>query len=156
MKMILVLVVLSSLNATALPVWPGDGGKICLDTPKPAKYSGQDYKIAVGGNKNPEKALGKLEDRPTKYNGPLTAEINDQSSLPLPAGKGVYISGLDPEKKHKLKIKDEKGKTVEVIQFSFDKVDDPRIRISQGSFYHKNMQINPPPRKCPWVQASAD
>ncbi len=151
MNLIFVLILLSSLSATAQPLWPGKGGKICLDTPKPAKASVQDYKMATDNNAKSEEDLKKLENRPTMYSGPLTVEINDGSPISLPGDKGIYVSDLDTTKKHVLKIKDKNNKVLEVIRFSFDKPSDPRIRISQGSFYHKNMRVNPPPRKCPWI-----
>src|SRR5207253_8248451 len=134
MKKIILLFLSRSLKSHAIEsVWPGEGGKICLDTPRPTKFSGQDYKMAADygptHGKNREELVKKIESRRLLYQGPLSAQVDEDDPLELPEGKGAYISGLDTAKAHTLKIKGKDGKKQETIKFTFEKRCDERIRI---------------------------
>lgn len=137
--------------------WPGEAGKICFDTPKPRKFSGQDHKQAFEPgspfqNGTPQENLKKLETRETRYEGELQLVVDAQLPIDLPKNRGVMIEGLDPSAKHKLKIKNKSGHVWEVFSFKFEDPRDPRISVGQGGFYHIGMQINPPPKRCRWAK----
>ncbi len=140
---------------TLADIWPGTGGKLCFDTPRPARYSDQDYQMEIDRH-NPndsrtlEVKIKSLESRPLKFNGDLVVEIDEKPAIDLPKEKGIFIDRLDPEQKHTIKIKTKSGKLQQSFKFRFENPRDPRARISQGSIYHIDMQVNPAGKKCPW------
>ena len=135
--------------------WPGKLGKICFDTPQPKRFSEVDYKVAyqVDHSQTEEqrkKNIDGLKNSELVFDGNLTVQVNNGTSHALPKDKGLLIDNLDPKAKHTIKIKGTKGKTYQYFKIAFDNPDDPRMRISQGSFYHIQMMTMPPPKKCPW------
>lgn len=142
------------LAQIAFAKWPGEGGKICLDTPKPLRASGQEYREAQsegmpGMDKSKQdERLQKLLNRPLRFAGKLFVQVEGGKLIPLPSEKGVYLSGFDPKKSPLVKIKNAKGKIETQLKVEFPK--DGRVKIAQGSFYHIDMQIDPAPQECPW------
>ncbi len=154
------LIPLSILSVCTLAFgsWPGTLGKICFDTPKPASISGQDLKEKCDGKLKPGQTLEECSAEaekmaPTRYGGDLFAIIDASPSIPLPRDRGVLVSGLEVNQKHKIEIVNGSGKKQDAFTVQFDNPKDPRIRISQGGFYHVGMQVMPPPRSCPWPLA---
>lgn len=133
--------------------WPGRDGRVCFDTPRPQRYSGQDHKEAVDGRSPDDRQvrLQKLEARPLKYTGALQVRIDKGPWIPLPKRKGVLLHGLDPARKHRVTISNTAGKRWQSFWLRFPDKTDPRVRIRQASWYHIHPQVMPPPRKCPFA-----
>ena len=136
--------------------WQGKGGMLCVDTPIPTKYSKMEYKEALSGgpiddSKSREERLAELEKRPFRYDGELVIRVDDGPPVDLPKGKGVFIDGLDPLKKHKIEIGNKAGKGFAAFSFNFDDPKDPRAKLAQSHLYHDNMQFNSPPKRGRWA-----